>query len=43
MLNAEIPRLKFALYGAHADLGSALLVELLSRQPEAVALLEEFN
>ncbi|MBK3869900.1 NAD(P)H-binding protein [Pseudomonas stutzeri] len=43
MLNAETPRLKFALYGAHADLGSALLVELLSRQHEAVALLEELN
>ncbi|WP_313027410.1 NAD(P)-dependent oxidoreductase [Pseudomonas lopnurensis] len=43
MLNAETPRLKFALYGAHSDLGSALLVELLSRQHEAVALLDELN
>jgi len=43
MLNAETPRLKFALYGAHDDLGSALLVELLSRQHEAVALLEDLN
>ena len=43
MLNAETPRLKFALYGAHDDLGSALLVELLSRQHEAVALLDDLN
>ena len=38
MLNAETPRLKFALYGAHSSLGNALLCELLSRQHEAVAL-----
>ncbi|QTF56981.1 NAD(P)-dependent oxidoreductase [Stutzerimonas frequens] len=43
MLNAETPRLKFAVYGAHDDLGSALLVELLSRQHEAVALLDDLN
>ncbi|EXF44940.1 putative NADH-flavin reductase [Pseudomonas sp. BAY1663] len=43
MLNAETPRLKFALYGAHSDLGSALLVELLSRQHEAVVLLDDLN
>ncbi len=43
MLNAETPRLKFAVYGAHDDLGSALLVELLSRQHEAVALLNDLN
>lgn len=43
MLNAETPRLKFAVYGAHDDLGSALLVELLSRQHEAVALLDGLN
>ena len=43
MLNAETPRLKFALYGAHDDLGSALLVELLSRQHEAGALLDDLN
>jgi len=43
MLNAETPRLKFAVYGAHNDLGSALLVELLSRQHEAVALLDDLN
>ncbi|MCW3150447.1 NAD(P)H-binding protein [Stutzerimonas stutzeri] len=43
MLNAETPRLKFALYGAHSNLGHALLVELLSRQHEAVALLDDLN
>ncbi|WP_394375233.1 NAD(P)-dependent oxidoreductase [Stutzerimonas frequens] len=43
MLNAETPRLKFAVYGAHDNLGSALLVELLSRQHEAVALLDDLN
>lgn len=43
MLNAETPRLKFALYGAQGSLGSAVLVELLSRQHEAVALLDDLN
>lgn len=43
MLNAETPRLKFALYGARSSLGSALLCELLSRQHEVVALLDELN
>lgn len=43
MLNAETPRLKFALYGAHSSLGSAVLCELLSRQHEAVALINDFN
>jgi len=43
MLNAETPRLKFALYGAHSSLGSAVLCELLSRQHEAVAVVNDFN
>ena len=43
MLNAETPRLKFALYGAHSSLGNALLCELLTRQHEAVALVDDFN
>lgn len=43
MLNAETPRLKFALYGAHSSLGNALLCELLSRQHEAVTLVDDFN
>lgn len=43
MLNAETPRLKFALYGAHSSLGNALLCELLSRQHEAVALVNDLN
>ncbi len=43
MLNAETPRLKFALYGAHSSLGNALLCELLSRQHEAVTLVDDLN
>ncbi|WP_417781104.1 NAD(P)-dependent oxidoreductase [Stutzerimonas xanthomarina] len=43
MLNAETPRLKFALYGAHSSLGNALLCELLSRQHEAVTLVNDLN
>ncbi len=43
MLNAETPRLKFALYGGHSSLGNALLCELLSRQHEAVALVDDLN
>lgn len=43
MLNAETPRLKFALYGAHSSLGNALLCELLTRQHEVVTLVDDFN
>ncbi|MGK9066388.1 NAD(P)-dependent oxidoreductase [Stutzerimonas chloritidismutans] len=43
MLNAETPRLKFALFGAHSSLGNALLCELLSRQHEAVTLVDDLN
>lgn len=43
MLNAETPRLKFAIYGAHSSLGNALLCELLSRQHEAVTLVNDLN
>lgn len=43
MLNAETPRLKFAIYGAHSSLGNALLCELLSRQHEAVTLVDDLN
>ncbi|MCQ4318204.1 NADH-flavin reductase [Stutzerimonas zhaodongensis] len=43
MLNAETPRLKFALYGAHSSLGNALLCELLTRQHEVVALVDDLN
>jgi uncharacterized protein len=43
MLNAETPRLKFALYGAHSSLGNALMCEFLSRQHEVVALVDDFN
>lgn len=43
MLNAETPRLKFALYGAHSSLGNAVLCELLTRQHEVVVLLDDLN
>lgn len=43
MKNAETPVLKYAVYGAHTDLGSALLYELLTRQHEAVAVLQTLN
>lgn len=43
MRNAETPVLKFALYGAHSSLGNALLCELLTRQHEAVALVDDLN
>ncbi|MFV0454708.1 MAG: NAD(P)-dependent oxidoreductase [Pseudomonas sp.] len=43
MFNTETPHPKFALYGAHSSLGSAVLCELLSRQHEAVALINDFN
>ena len=43
MLNAETPRLKFALYGAHSSLGNALLCELLTRQHEVVAIVDDLN
>ncbi len=43
MNNLETPILKFALYGAQSSLGSALLVELLSRQHEGIAILDDLN
>lgn len=43
MLNMETPRLKFALYGAHSSLGSALLCELMARQHESIAVLDDLN
>ncbi len=43
MLNAETPRLKFALFGAHSSLGNALLCELLTRQHEVVAVVDDLN
>lgn len=43
MLNAETPRLKFALYGAHSSLGNAVTCELLTRQHEVVALVDDLN
>lgn len=43
MLNAETPRLKFVLFGAHSSLGNALLCELLTRQHEVVAVVDDLN
>lgn len=43
MRNLETPVLKYAVYGADSSLGSALLHELLSRQHEVLALLDDLN
>ncbi|MFC3608041.1 NAD(P)H-binding protein [Stutzerimonas tarimensis] len=43
MRNLETPVRKFAVYGAHSSLGSALLYELLTRQHEVLALLDDLN
>ncbi|MET1079797.1 MAG: NADH-flavin reductase [Pseudomonas sp.] len=43
MRNLETAVRKFALYGVHCSLGSALLVELLNRQHETLAVLEDLN
>ncbi|WP_263139801.1 NAD(P)H-binding protein [Pseudomonas sp. RIT-PI-AD] len=43
MKNLETPLLKFALYGAQSSIGSALLVQLLNRQHEGVAILSDLN
>lgn len=43
MKNLESPAYKLALFGALGSLGSAVLVEALSRQWEATALLDDLN
>ncbi|WCD83163.1 NAD(P)-dependent oxidoreductase [Pseudomonas sp. TUM22785] len=43
MKNLESPAYKLALFGALGSLGSATLVEALSRQWEATALLDDLN
>ncbi|NUT74197.1 SDR family oxidoreductase [Pseudomonas sp. C1C7] len=43
MKNAETPVVKVVLYGAMSSLGSALMAELLRRQHEVIAILDELN
>ncbi|MGC8116362.1 NAD(P)H-binding protein [Metapseudomonas otitidis] len=43
MHNLETPTYKLALFGARSSLGSALLVEALSRQWEVTALVDDLN
>lgn len=43
MKNAETPVLKLVLYGAISSLGSALMAELLRRQHEVIAILDDLN
>ncbi|MCO7596150.1 MULTISPECIES: NAD(P)-dependent oxidoreductase [Pseudomonas] len=43
MKNAETPVFKLALFGAESSLGSALAVELLSRQHEVIAVVDDLN
>jgi len=41
--NAETPVFKLVLFGAESSLGSALMVELLSRQHEVTAVVDDLN
>jgi hypothetical protein len=43
MKNAETPVLKLVLFGAISSLGSALMAELLHRQHEVIAILDDLN
>ncbi|WP_166364728.1 NAD(P)-dependent oxidoreductase [Pseudomonas akapageensis] len=43
MKNAETPVMKLVLYGAASSLGSALMAELLRRQHEVIAILDDLN
>ncbi|MHC6223210.1 NAD(P)-dependent oxidoreductase [Pseudomonas sp. X10] len=43
MKNAETPVFKLVLFGAQSSLGSALIVELLSRQHEVTAVVDDLN
>lgn len=43
MKNAETPALKVVLYGAMSSLGSALMAEMLRRQHEVIAILDELT
>ncbi|MDR9751213.1 NAD(P)H-binding protein [Pseudomonas sp. SZMC_28357] len=43
MKNAETPVVKLALYGAMGSLGSALMAEMLRRQHEVIAILDDLT
>jgi putative NADH-flavin reductase len=43
MKNAETPVMKVALFGAISSFGSALMAELLRRQHEVIAILDDLN
>jgi len=43
MKNAETPVMKIALFGALSSFGSALMAELLRRQHEVIAILDDLN
>ncbi len=43
MKNAETPVVKVLLYGAMSSLGSALMAEMLRRQHEVIAILDNLN
>ncbi|MCF4997482.1 NAD(P)H-binding protein [Pseudomonas syringae] len=43
MKNAETPVVKVVLYGAMSSLGSALMAELLRRQHEVIAILDDLT
>ncbi|KHK62570.1 MULTISPECIES: NAD(P)-dependent oxidoreductase [Pseudomonas] len=43
MKNAETPVIKVVLYGAMSSLGSALMAELLRRQHEIIAILDDLT
>ncbi|KFE53677.1 NAD(P)-dependent oxidoreductase [Pseudomonas syringae] len=43
MKNAETPVIKIVLFGAISSLGSALMAEMLRRQHEVIAILDDLN
>ncbi|MEZ1316750.1 NAD(P)H-binding protein [Pseudomonas fluorescens] len=43
MKNAQTPAVKVVLYGAMSSLGSALMAEMLRRQHEVIAILDELT
>lgn len=43
MKNAETPVVKIVLFGAISSLGSALMAEMLRRQHEVIAILDDLN
>ena len=43
MKNAETPAIKVVLYGAMSSLGGALMAEMLRRQHEVIAILDDLT